>query len=151
MGITNRQTSFKVISPREASIFACIAETVLTPQPKLPPVIETNAIEFFDSYLAYSPKSNRAAYRVMVLASELAPRLTGYGARLRMLDSESRGRFFENWSSSSVPQLRAVFKLVKTLSAMSYYGDKKVLKICGYDSEANVARGRALRKKENRP
>ncbi len=142
---------FKVMGPREASIFTCVTEAILSPQPAFPPVVETCAVEYFDSYLAHSPKPNRVGYRAMLLASELAPRVTGYGARLRRLDSESRERFFESWSSSSVPQLRAVFKLVKTFAAMSYYGDKKVLKLCGYDSEANVARGRALRKKENRP
>lgn len=87
----------------------------------------------------------------MILACELAPKISGFGARFRQLDPESRTRFLESWSESSVPRLRVVFKLIKSLAAMSYYGDDRVLELCGYDAGAKVARGRALREKEKRP
>ncbi len=142
---------FKVLSPREASIFTCIADAVLSPQPILPPVSDTTAVEYFDNYLAHSPRQNRAGYRAMILACEMAPKISGFGARFRQLDPESRTRFLESWSKSSVPRLRLVFKLIKSLVAMSYYGDDKVLELCGYDAGAKVARGRVLREEENRP
>ncbi len=143
--------SFQVLSPREASIFTCVTDTILSPEPKLPPVTETIAVEYFDSYLTKSPKPNRIGFRAIVLACELAPQMTGFGARLRRLDPENRAKFFNKWSKSKVPQLRVILKLMKSLAAMSYYGDTAVMEVCGYDPVANVARGRALREKEKRP
>ena len=45
----------KVLSPREAAIFACLADAVLAPAPPLPPIGETDAVEAFDAWLAASP------------------------------------------------------------------------------------------------
>ena len=41
-----------VLSAREASIFACLADTVLAPAPPLPPVTATDAVDAFDAWLA---------------------------------------------------------------------------------------------------
>ena len=37
------------LTPREASIFACVCDTVVAPEPVLPPVRDTDAVAFFDA------------------------------------------------------------------------------------------------------
>jgi hypothetical protein len=44
-----------------------------------------------------------------------------------------------------------VAKLVKGSAQLAYYGDDRVLAICGYDADANLRRGRELRVREGRP
>lgn len=141
----------RTVSPREASMFACITDAMLRPEPDLPPVSETTAVYFFDSYLSCGPKLNAVGFRAVLWCCELAPFITGYGKRFRRLDAYERARFLQGWSESRVPQLRASFKLIKSIGGLSYYNDGGVLKRCGYDPDANVARGRALREKEGRP
>ena len=46
--------------------------------------------------------------------------------------------------------LRQLAKLMKGMSFVSYYGDDAVLRQLGYDAEANLERGRALRRAEGR-
>ena len=50
-----------VLSPREAAIFACLADTVLAPSPPLPPVAATDAVAAFDAWLATGSALNRAS------------------------------------------------------------------------------------------
>jgi len=91
----------RVLSPREASIFACVADTVVAPQPSLPPVSATTAVAAFDSWLWHSPRLNRAGLRALLLAAEQAPRLLGFGARLRALPRPGAQR------CSTAPRARA--------------------------------------------
>ena len=42
----------KVLSPREAAIFAALADAVAMPEPPRPPVGGTDAVEGFDAWLA---------------------------------------------------------------------------------------------------
>ena len=65
-----------VLSPREASIFACLADTVVAPEPVLPPVRETDAVAFFDRWMARAPRLNRIGLRALLYALE-----TGAAAR----------------------------------------------------------------------
>jgi hypothetical protein len=44
-----------------------------------------------------------------------------------------------------------VTKLVRSAAQLAYYGDDRVLALCGYDAEANLRRGRELRIAEGRP
>ena len=53
----------KVLTPREASIFACITDTVVAPEPILPPVRDTDAVGFLDRWLAAAPAMNRIGLR----------------------------------------------------------------------------------------
>jgi hypothetical protein len=67
----------EALTPREASIFACLTDTVIAPEPVLPPVRETTAVEYFDRRIARSPKLNRIAVRLLAYLGELVPRMAG--------------------------------------------------------------------------
>jgi len=140
-----------VLNPREASIFACLADTVVAPEPVLPPVRETDAVAFFDRWMARSPRPNRVGVRALLYALELAPRWLGFGARMRQLDSQRRAEYLAAIERNRVPQLRQLAKLMQGLGQLAYYGDDRVMMRLGYDADANVARGRALRAREGRP
>ena len=140
-----------VLSPREASIFACLADTVVAPEPVLPPVRETDAVEFFDRWMARSPRANRAGLRALLYALEVAPRLLGFGARMRRLDRARREEFLHAIEQHRVPQLRQLGKLMQGFGQFAYYGDDRVMLRIGYDAGANLARGRELRARDGRP
>ena len=143
--------TLRVLTPREASIFACVCDAVIAPEPKLPPVRATDAVAFFDEWMARSPAPNRVGMRALLYALELSPLLTGARTRLRRLDRAGRAAWLRAFERTPQPQVRLVAKLVKSAAQLSYYGDEAVLRLCGYDAEANVRRGRALRVAEGRP
>jgi hypothetical protein len=140
-----------VLSPREASIFACLADTVVAPEPLLPPVRETDAVAFFDRWMTRVPRINRIALRALLYSLETGPRFLGFGARMRGLSPERRAEYLRAIEQSSVPQLRQLAKLLQGFGQLAYYGDDQVMLRIGYDAEANVARGRELRAREGRP
>ena len=140
-----------VLSPREASIFACMADAVVAPVPVLPPVRETDAVEFFDRWMARAPRVNRVALRGLLYTLEVAPRLLGFGARMRRLTPERRAEFLRAIEQNRMPQLRQLAKLMQGFGQLSYYGDDRVMLLIGYDADANVARGRELRARDGRP
>src|SRR5918911_2224558 len=102
----------RVLSGREASIFACLTDTVVAPDPVLPPVRETDAVAFFDEWLGLLPRPNRAGMRALLWAAELAPLATGAGARLRRLERDGRTRWLRGVERARVTQLRLLAKLV---------------------------------------
>lgn len=110
------------MSRREADIFACFVDTVVAPVPPLPPVHRTDAVAAFDRWLSASPRLNRIALRTLLLALEVAPRLTGAGARLRRLDAAGRLAFLERAPRPVIEPLRAV-------AGASYYGDAGVIAV----------------------
>ena len=140
-----------VLSPREASIFACLADTVVAPEPLLPPVRETDAVAFFDRWMGRAPRVNRIALRGVLYALETGPFLLGYGARMRRLAPERRAAYLRAIERNRVPQLRQLAKLLQGFGQLAYYGDDRVMLMIGYDAEANVVRGRALRRQDGRP
>jgi hypothetical protein len=140
-----------VLSPREASIFACVCDTVVAPEPALPAVSETDAVAFFDRWLLLSPRLNRAGLRALLYAAELAPRLLGFRGRLRALAETDRARALAALEHAGEPRLRELVRLVKGIACLSYYGDDAVMLRLGYDADANVRRGRELRAREGRP
>jgi hypothetical protein len=144
-------TPLRAITPREASIFACVTDAMVAPEPLLPPVRETDAVLFFDDWMARSPAANRIALRAALYAFELSPLLTGGRTRLRKLDSTGRARWLDAIEHVKQPQVRLACKLLKGAAQLSYYGDDRVLARCGYDADANVRRGRELRRAEGRP
>jgi hypothetical protein len=143
--------TLETLTPREASIFACVCDTVVAPEPVLPSVRETDAVVFLDWWLARSPRLNRAGLRGLLYAAELAPRLLGFRHRLRTLAPGERARALEALQHSRFPHVRQLAKLVKGVALLSYYGDDGVMRRLGYDAEANVRRGRELRAREARP
>jgi len=140
-----------VLTPREASIFACLVDTVAAPEPVLPPVAQTDAAFFFDRWLAASPRLNAIGMRVLLHAAELGPWLLGYGGRLRQLSVPDRVRYLDAVERNRNPHVRQLTKLLKGTAYLAYYGDDDVMLRVGYDAEANVERGRALRAAEGRP
>jgi hypothetical protein len=138
------------MSPREASIFACVCDTVVAPEPVLPPVRETDAVAFFDDWLARSSRLNRTGVRALLYAAELGPRALGLGERLRRLSGAQRGRALAA-AEDGPPRVRQLVKALKGMAFLSYYGDDGVLGELGYDAGERVRRGRELRAAEGRP
>lgn len=141
----------RTITPREASIFACFTDTVVAPEPHLPPVEQTDAAEFFDRWLTLAPRLNAAALRVAVGALELGPLALGYRRRLRRLTPEQRVHYLRRIEKSRSPHLRQAAKALKGIAFLCYYGDDGLLRRLGYDADANVRRARDLRLREGRP
>jgi hypothetical protein len=145
------QNSLSVLTPREASIVACLVDTVVAPEPVLPSVSRTDAAFFFDRWMAAAPKKNSRGMRSLLFALELAPLALGYGRRFRRLDPAERVRFMQAVERNANPRVRQLTKLVKGAAFLSYYGDDGVMRRVGYDADANLARGRELRALEGRP
>lgn len=143
--------SLRVLSGREASIFACVTETVVAPEPLLPAVRDTTAVQAFDTWLWHSPRLNRAGLRALFVLAEVAPRVLGSGARLRRLAPPQRTAALQRAERSGSAVLGALFGLVKSLTCLCYYGDDGVMAQLGYDADAVVRRGRDLREREGRP
>jgi hypothetical protein len=141
----------RVLSAREASIFACLTDTVVAPEPVLPPVRETDAVRFFDEWLSLLPPLNRRGMRALLWVVELAPLVTGFGSRLRRLDRGRRAEWLRGAERAPVAQVRMVLKLVESAAQLAYYGNDGVSVRLGYDAEANLRRGRELRTAEGRP
>lgn len=139
------------IGPREASIFACVTDGFVAPASPFPQVRDTDAVASFDEWLARSPRVNRLALRVLLHVAELAPLALGEGSRLRRLDPERRRRWLARAEHAQVRVLRELVQAVKALILLCYYGDPAVMRTAGYDAEANVRRGRELRRVEGRP
>ena len=135
------------LQPREASMFACLADTVVAPAGTLPALAETDAVAAFGACLAAEPAPNRALLRALLYAVEAAPLVLGYGARMRRLRPEARTEALERLEAGPAgPALRPLTALAK----LAYYGDDGVANTLGYDPGAVVARGRALREAEVR-
>ena len=133
------------LTPREASIFACVVDTVVAPAPPLPAVARTDAVEAFDAWLARAPRVNRLALRMLLYAIEVAPWIAGFGERLRRLDEARRLAFFHRAERSRVAGVRSAVEVLRSTASSSYYGDLEVMRLLGYDAGERVARGRALR------
>jgi hypothetical protein len=141
--------TLETLSPREASIFACVCDTVVAPRPVLPPVHETDAVQFLDRWLAQAPRLNRAGLRALLYAAELAPRAVGGRGRLRALPEAERADVLAKLERSR--RARDLVKLISGIAFLAYYGDDAIMNRVGYDADANVERGRRLRAAEGRP
>ena len=96
------------LTPREASIFACLTDTVVAPEPVLPPVRETDAVEFFDRWLARAPRSTAIGLRALLYAAELAPlrRRLRRGACARLDEPERAARCSSGSTTARPPIAR---------------------------------------------
>ncbi len=141
----------RAISPREASIYACLVDAVCAPAGDLPPVRETTAVAFLDEWLGRAPGLNRIGFRALLYACEAGPVLAGYGRRLRRLDRERRRRYLTGIAHSRAPALRAASEVVRMAASMGYYGDTAVMRAVGYDPEAKLSASLELRRREGRP
>ena len=141
-------SALRAISPREASIFACLCATVVDPAGPLPAVRDTDAARAFDASLAAAPAANRLALRGALLALELAPLALGLGARLRRLPPPARAQALARLERCAA--FAPLVKALRSVAHLSYYGDPGVLLALGYDADAVVARAVALRERERR-
>ncbi len=140
-----------VISTREAAIFECLIETVVEPAAPLPPAADTDAVAFLDRWLARSPAPQRFGLRALLHAADVGPLLSGFRHRLRRLAPADRLRYLHRVERVPLAPLRQIVKLAAGMATLAYYGDDHVMRLLGYDADANVARGRALRAGEGRP
>ncbi len=140
-----------VISKREASIFACLIDTIVAPAAPLPPVRETDAVAFLDRWLARSPRPQRVGLRILIHVTELGPLLSGFSHRMRRLSRPQRLRYVRRLERAPLTPVRQISKLVAGMATLAYYGDDTVMRMLGYDPEANLARGRGVREREGRP
>ncbi len=145
------RTAAKALRPREAAVFASLTEVYCRPEPTFPSLAATDAVAFIDAFAARSRILNRIGFRVILWAVELAPLVRGYGGTFTRLAADRQAQFVRSLDRSRWQLLQVGFRLLKTLTLMSYYGDVAVLRTTGYDPEANIARGRALRRAEGRP
>jgi hypothetical protein len=139
------------MTKREADIFTCFADTVVSPEPLLPPVRSTDSAAFLSEWLGLAPKLNAAGLRAAIVALDLAPLAQGYRRRLRKLPRDDRAQVVQRIEKHKSPQVRQAVKALKGIAFLCYYGDDGLMKRLGYDADANVARGRALRTAEGRP
>jgi choline dehydrogenase-like flavoprotein len=146
-----RAHGFAVISPREASILAALADAAAAPEPPLPPVAATDAAAAFDAWLAAAPHRNRVALRAALLALE---RLSG-PRRFRSLDRDGRLAVVRRVQRSRVPLVPQLTEALRSAALVSYHGDARVMAALGYDAEARVrelrARRAAAMKRDRRP
>jgi hypothetical protein len=141
----------KALKPREAEIFAGLADSYCDPEPAFPPVAQTSAVAFVDDMVAQSGRVNRIGFRLILRIVDLVPLLRGYRARFTSLAAARRTEFVQGLDRSRWAIVRILGRLLKTIAVMSYYGDEGVLRSNGFDPRAIVARGQALRKEEHRP
>jgi hypothetical protein len=139
------------LAPREASIFACLVDTVAAPEPLLPAVAQTDCAFAFDRWMAASPALNARGMRALLLALEVMPLAMGFGSRFRRLSQDQRARFVKTVEHSPNKHLRQLTKALKGAAYLAYYGDDGVMKRVGYDAQANLDRARALRAAQGRP
>jgi hypothetical protein len=151
MGSSAQGRRLTVLTAREASIFACLVDTVAAPEPLLPPVAATDCAFFFDRWMAASPPLNARGMRILLHAVELLPLVLGYGGRLRSLPVDERVRYLKAIERSANPHVRQLTKLIKGAALLAYYGDDAIMRRLGYDADAKLARGRELRVREGRP
>jgi choline dehydrogenase-like flavoprotein len=121
----------KVLTPREAAVFAAFTDAVALPEAPFPPVGGTDAVEGLDAWLAAAPAANRAAIRASLLA---------VGTRLRGRDRAERAEWLR-----SAPQL---IEPLRAVAAAAYYGDEDVMRRLGYDAAERVRRGAEVRGEE---
>jgi hypothetical protein len=64
----------RVLTPREAAAFARRCERLVAPGGVLPAVADTDAVAFFDAWLAAAPRRNRLGLRALLALAGRAPR-----------------------------------------------------------------------------
>jgi hypothetical protein len=141
-------TTRRALRPREAAVFAALTDSYCAPANQ--PVGESDATEFAQELASVSPAVNRIGFRLILHLVDLAPFLRRR-KRFTALAGAQRDEFLRGLDRSRWFILRTGGRLLKTITMMSYYGDREVLRGLGYDADANLARGRALRAREGRP
>lgn len=135
-----------VLTRREADVLACLLDAVAGARPPLPPPAATDAVDAFQQMLRSTSALNRVGLRALLWLVELAP-LVSRRRRLRALPRAERLDYVAGLDRT--PAGRALDALL-ALVRFSYYGDRGAMVALGYDADAVVARGRAVRAAEGR-
>lgn len=138
----------RVLSSREARLFACLTDVVVAPAAGLPAVADTDAVWAFDDNLAAAPAVHRIGLRAMLHAVDLAPLLLRHGGRLHALDPDARTRVVAELDHH--PVAGPMLKALRGIAHLCYYGDPGVMAFLGYDPRALLERTAALRAREAR-
>src|SRR3954462_5978282 len=104
------------LHPREASIFACLTDTVVQPAAPLPPVARTDAVAAFDRWMAPAPRPNPLGDRPLLYPVEGSPLLAWVRRRLRRLSPAGRARLVGAMEHARASPLRQLAKLMKGMS-----------------------------------
>ena len=121
-----------VLTRREASIFACLCDTVVAPEPPLPPCATPTRSSSFDRWLAASPALNRSASGYCCTSPSWR-RAARPGAGCAGCRGSARqalpGPRPPGPSRSSRPSSHG---------PLAYYGDDGVMRTLGYDPDARA-------------
>jgi hypothetical protein len=138
------------LTRRERAVVAALADTMVAPEPPLPPVADTDTVAAFEAWLGSAPPLNRVGLRAGLVVLALAPLAFGRRHSLAGLDRSTRTAVLHRVERSRVSPLRTLVRALASMMFLSYYGDDGVMRRLGYDADANVARGRRLITEEGR-
>ena len=146
---------FRDLGPGADSLMREVLEGLKEPVKKLPCKLfyDEHGSHLFEQICEldeYYPTRTETAIMKANIA-EIAPLISGFGARLRSLDRSRRQKWLRRVEHAPAAQLRMIVKLLVSVAQLAYYGDDAVMLRLGYDAEANLQRGRELRAKEGRP
>ena len=135
------------MTARERRVVGALVEWSVAPRAPLPAVRDTDAVSAFGRLLERSAAPQRLALRAALLGLELLPLVTRRPRPLGRLSIAERNAAFERLERG---RLVAAGSALARVAALVYYGDAGVQRLLGYDAEAVVARGRAIRAAEGR-
>jgi hypothetical protein len=138
------------LTRRERAVVAALADTMAAPEPPLPPVAQTDTVAALEAWVAASPPVNRMGLRGGLAVLGLAPLALGYRRGLVGLDRAARTAALRRLERSRFAPLRTLMRAFTGVVLITYYGDDGVMRLLGYDADANAARGRRLIADEGR-
>ena len=124
-----------------------LIEWSVAPRAPLPAVGDTDAVGAFGRLLERSPAPQRLALRAALVGLELLPLASRARRPFARLSTAERTAAFARLERG---RLVAAGSALARVAALVYYGDAGVQRLLGYDAEAVVARGRAIRAAEGR-
>jgi hypothetical protein len=129
------------LTRRERDIVVALLDALAAPEPPLPPVARTDAVEAFGAWLEASPRLNRLGLRGALRVLDVA---AVRGRRDRGARTAALRRFGRTRGGG------ALLRMLSAVLLITYYGDPGVMRLLGYDADANVARGARLVAQEGR-
>lgn len=125
----------EVLTDREYSILAAIAEGLLPPRDGLPSTDEVDVAGKIDALLAAKHPGDAAEFKQALMFLENG--LTGllFDGRPRPLSTypvARRTELLDRWRTSGIPLRRKVFRAVYGLVGASYWGDSRTWAFVGY-------------------
>ncbi len=129
------QGPLQVLTERDYSILAAIAEGILPPHDGLPSTDEVDVAGKIDALLATKHPGDAAEFKqgLMLLENGLPGLfLDGRPRPLSTYSIAQRTRILDRWRTSRIPLRRKVFRAVYGLVGASYWGDARTHAFIGY-------------------